>query len=29
MELNARIPEGPIDEKWVHHLEHIKLVGRS
>ena len=27
MELNARIPEGPIDEKWVHHLEHIKLVG--
>ena len=27
MELNARIPEGPIDKKWVHHLEHIKLVG--
>ncbi|MDG2201432.1 MAG: fumarate reductase/succinate dehydrogenase flavoprotein subunit [Phycisphaerales bacterium] len=27
MELNARIPEGPVDEKWERHLEHIKLVG--
>ncbi|HCA38561.1 MAG TPA: fumarate reductase/succinate dehydrogenase flavoprotein subunit, partial [Phycisphaerales bacterium] len=27
MELDARIPDGPIDHKWDHHLEHIKLVG--
>jgi len=27
MELNARIPDGPVDEKWERHLEHIKLVG--
>jgi len=27
MELNAGIPEGPVDEKWERHLEHIKLVG--
>ena len=27
MELNAQIPEGPVDEKWERHLEHIKLVG--
>jgi len=27
MELDARIPDGPIDHKWVHHLEHINLVG--
>ena len=27
MELNARIPDGPVQEKWERHLEHIKLVG--
>jgi succinate dehydrogenase / fumarate reductase flavoprotein subunit len=24
--LNARIPEGPIDKKWTHHKDHIRLV---
>lgn len=27
MELNARIPEGAVQDKWDHHLEHINLVG--
>ena len=27
MELNARIPEGYVEEKWENHLEHINLVG--
>ena len=27
MELDARIPPGPIENKWDTHLEHIRLVG--
>jgi len=27
MEFNANIPDGPIEQKWESHLEHIKLVG--
>ncbi len=27
MELNARIPDGYVEEKWENHLEHINLVG--
>jgi len=27
MNYDAKIPEGPIDEKWEKHLEHVKLVG--
>ncbi len=26
MTLNAKIPEGPIEEKWTHHKDHLKLV---
>ncbi len=27
MQLDAKIPEGPIEEKWSSHLEQIRLVG--
>ncbi|MCH2135852.1 MAG: fumarate reductase/succinate dehydrogenase flavoprotein subunit [Phycisphaerales bacterium] len=27
MNLDARIPDGPVQEKWSRHLEHAKLVG--
>ena len=27
MDLDAKIPAGPIEEKWTSHLEHIRLVG--
>jgi succinate dehydrogenase / fumarate reductase flavoprotein subunit len=27
MMLDARIPPGPIEDKWTRHLEHIRLVG--
>ena len=27
IELDAKIPEGPIEDKWHNHLEHAKLVG--
>lgn len=27
MNYDAKIPEGPLDEKWENHLEHINLVG--
>ena len=27
MNLNAHIPDGPVQNKWERHLEHIKLVG--
>lgn len=27
MKLNARIPPGPIEDKWAAHLEHIRLIG--
>ncbi|MBG80230.1 MAG: succinate dehydrogenase flavoprotein subunit [Phycisphaerae bacterium] len=27
MNLDAGIPEGPIEEKWSNYLEHVKLVG--
>ncbi len=27
MQLDAKIPDGPIEEKWASHLEHIRLVG--
>ena len=27
MELNAKIPEGPIEEKWTKHIDKIRLVG--
>ena len=27
MDLNARIPDGAVQDKWANHLEHVKLVG--
>ena len=27
MELNSRIPDGAVQDKWGNHLEHVKLVG--
>ena len=27
MNLDAHIPDGPVDEKWERHLQHINLVG--
>jgi len=27
MDLNARIPDGPIESKWENHVNHIRLVG--
>jgi succinate dehydrogenase / fumarate reductase flavoprotein subunit len=27
MELDANIPEGPIDQKWSNHIDHLRLVG--
>ncbi|MAJ46022.1 MAG: succinate dehydrogenase flavoprotein subunit [Planctomycetes bacterium TMED75] len=27
IQLDAKIPEGPIEDKWHNHLEHAKLVG--
>ena len=27
MELDDKIPPGPIEEKWSSHLEHIRLIG--
>ena len=27
LELDARIPDGDIRDKWRNHLEHVKLVG--
>ncbi|MEM7479725.1 MAG: fumarate reductase/succinate dehydrogenase flavoprotein subunit [Acidobacteriota bacterium] len=29
MQLDAKIPAGPMDEKWQNHLEHLKLVNPS
>ena len=29
MELNAKIPDGPIEKKWDDHLFHLKLVNPS
>src|SRR6186997_2514991 len=28
-ELNSKIPEGPLTEKWPHYKEHAKLVNPS
>ena len=27
IQLDAKIPDGPIEDKWHNHLEHAKLVG--
>jgi len=27
MELNAKIPDGPIERKWAHHIDELRLVG--
>ena len=27
MELNSNIPDGPIEKKWTHHIDKIRLVG--
>ena len=26
MELDAKIPEGPMDQKWTNYKNHVKLV---
>ena len=27
MEFDAKIPAGPIEEKWTHHKQSVRLVG--